>query len=86
MIVKFILLTTICWNFSDSGTQCTQYLDMNIGDATQCREEANEIGNSYKQKIIELGGSMELYQAQCMAIDEEGYNVDHSFNISYTIL
>jgi len=84
-MLKFILLTTICWNFSDVGTQCTQYLDMDIKNAEKCREEANAIGNSYKQKITELGGSMELYQAQCMAIDEQGYNIDYSFDISYTI-
>jgi hypothetical protein len=86
MIIKFILLTTICWNFSDVGTQCTQYLDMEIKNAEKCREEATAIGKSYKKKIIELGGSMEEYRAQCMAIDKDGYNVDHSFNISYTIL
>ena len=26
------------------------------------------------------------YKAHCIAIDSEGYNVDHSFKISYNIL
>ena len=86
MIIKFILLTTICWDFPDVGVQCTQYMDLNVKDAITCENKANAVGKSYKKKIIELGGSMEEYRAQCMAIDKDGYNVDHSFNISYTIL
>ncbi len=86
MILKYILLTTICWSFPDSGTQCSQYMDLNVKNAVLCEKKANAMGKSYKEKILKLGGSMEEYRAQCMAIDKDGYNVDHSFNISYTIL
>ena len=40
MILKFILLGSICWNFHDVGTQCTQYLVDNLSDAHECRKEA----------------------------------------------
>jgi hypothetical protein len=86
MILKFILLGSMCWNFHDVGTQCSQYLVDNIKSATKCREKAIEVGRSYKSKIEELGGFMDDYRVHCMAIDEEGYNVDHSFEISYNIL
>lgn len=86
MIIKFILLGTICWNFQDVGTQCSQYMDMNVPDAATCKERALSVGRKHKAKIEELGGFMDEYRVQCMAIDSEGYNVDHSFNISYTIL
>jgi hypothetical protein len=42
MILKFILLGSMCWNFHDVGTQCTQYLVDNLSDATICRKEAIE--------------------------------------------
>ena len=29
---------------------------------------------------------MDLYEVHCIAIDEDGYNVDESFQISYNIL
>jgi|TARA_R100001126_G_C4876596_1_gene176334 hypothetical protein len=86
MILKFILLGTICWNFPDVGTQCSQYMDMNVSDATTCREMAIEIGKKHKAKVEELGGFLDEYRVQCMAIDSEGYNVDESFDISYNIL
>ena len=86
MIIKFILLGTICWNFQDVGTQCSQYMDMNVPDAATCKERALMTGRKHKAEIEELGGFMDEYRVQCMAIDSEGYNVDHSFNISYNIL
>tara|TARA_R100000734_G_C3209130_1_gene24952 strand:+ start:214 stop:474 length:261 start_codon:yes stop_codon:yes gene_type:complete len=86
MILKFILLSSMCWNFHDVGTQCTQYLVDNLSDAAICRETAVEYGRSNKLKIEELGGFMDYYEVHCIAIDSEGYNVDHSFKISYNIL
>ena len=86
MIIKYILLGSMCWNFHDVGTQCTQYLVDNLANDTKCREKAIELGRSNKQKIEELGGFMDHYNVHCMAIDPEGYNVDKSFEISYNIL
>ena len=86
MILKFILLGSMCWNFPDTGIQCTQYIVDNISDANICEETATEVGRSNKKKIEELGGFMEDYNVHCMAIDSEGYNVDHSFKVSYNIL
>jgi hypothetical protein len=39
-----------------------------------------------KDRIEKKEGSMEHYEAHCIAIDPEGYNIDHSFKISYNIL
>tara|TARA_R100001509_G_scaffold7186_2_gene4164 strand:- start:1821 stop:2081 length:261 start_codon:yes stop_codon:yes gene_type:complete len=86
MILKFILLGSMCWNFHDVGTQCTQYLVDNLSDGSKCRQEALEVGRTKKNKIEELGGFMDYYQVHCIAIDSEGYNVDESFKISYNIL
>ena len=86
MILKFILLGSMCWNFHDVGTQCTQYLADNLSDGSKCRQEALEVGRTKKSKIEELGGFMDYYQVHCIAIDSEGYNVDESFKISYNIL
>jgi len=38
-----------------------------------------------KRQIEEIGGSMADYNVHCIAIDSQGYNVDHSFKISYNI-
>tara|TARA_Y100001973_G_C5194836_1_gene333491 strand:+ start:1330 stop:1590 length:261 start_codon:yes stop_codon:yes gene_type:complete len=86
MIIKFILLGSICWNFHDIGTQCTQYLVDDIKDSQTCREKAINVGRSQKLKIEELGGFMDHYDVHCMAINSEGYDIDHSFTISYNIL
>ena len=86
MIIKFILMGSLCWNFPDVGTQCSQFLDMDVKDAAICRSEAMRIGKKHKAKIEELGGFVEEYKVHCMAIDSEGYNIDHSFEISYNIL
>tara|TARA_R100001015_G_C4603640_1_gene158606 strand:- start:62 stop:247 length:186 start_codon:yes stop_codon:yes gene_type:complete len=61
-------------------------MDMNVPDAVTCKEQAYAIGRKHKDKIEELGGFMDEYRVQCMAIDSEGYNVDHSFDISYNVL
>ena len=76
----------MCWNFSDVGTQCTQYIVDHIENASKCREIALDNGRTNKEKIVELGGFMDHYDAHCMAIDKEGYNIDQSFTISYNIL
>ena len=86
MILKYILLGTLCWNFPDTGTQCSQYLVDDLSDGAICKESALAEGTHNKPKNKELGGSMEEYNVHCMAIDKEGYNVDESFRISYTIL
>mgnify|MGYP001167928337 FL=1 len=86
MILKFILLGSFCWNFHDTGTQCTQYLIDNLPDGLTCKNKALEVGRTNKAKIEELGGIMDLYEVHCMAIEQEGYNVDESFQISYNIL
>ena len=86
MILKYILLGSFCWNFHDTGTQCTQWITDNISDALVCKNKALEVGRTNKAKIEELGGFMEDYNVHCMAIDSEGYNVDHSFKVSYNIL
>ncbi len=77
---------SMCWNFHDVGTQCTQYLVDNLSDGSKCRQEALEVGRAKKSKIEELGGFMDYYQVHCIAIDSEGYNIDESFKISYNIL
>ena len=59
---------------------------MNVKDADTCRQIAREVGLKHKAKVEELGGFLDEYRVQCMAIDSEGYNVDESFNISYNIL
>ena len=86
MILKFILLGNMCWNFADVGTQYTQFIVDDIKNASICREKAVSIGRTNKSKIEELGGFLDDYRVHCMAIDSEGYNVDHSFEISYNIL
>ena len=53
MILKFILLGTICWNFPDVGTQCSQYMDMNVPDAATCKERALMTGRKHKAEIEE---------------------------------
>ena len=47
---------------------------------------ANAIGKAQKRKMLKKEGSLVEYKAHCIAIDSEGYNVDHSFKISYNIL
>jgi len=85
MIIKFILLTTFCFNINDES-KCGQYLRDNLSDASECISMANAMGKVQKRRIKELGGSMAEYRAQCIAINKDGYDIDHSFKISYTIL
>jgi len=86
MLIKFILLTSFCLTYPNGETKCGQYLRDNLSDASECRSMAKAIGTAQKRKIEELGGSMASYDVHCIAIDSEGYNIDHSFKISYNIL
>jgi len=85
MVIKFILLTTFCFNINNE-IKCGQYLRDNLSDASECKYMADAIGKAQKMRIKEIGGSLAEYRAQCIAINHEGYDIDHSFNISYTIL
>ena len=46
---------------------------------------ANAIGKAQKRKMLKKEGSLVEYRAHCIAIDLKGYNIDHSFKISYNI-
>ncbi len=85
MILKFILLTSFCFDINKE-IKCGQYLRDNLSDASECKYMADAIGKAQKRKIKEIGGSLADYKAQCIAINKDGYDIDHSFNISYTIL
>lgn len=86
MILKYILLGSICLHTPDMGTKCTQYVVDGLSDDPGCRSKAKHIGMRVKDQIKEIGGSMEEYRVHCMAIDNQGYNIDHSFKITYNIL
>ena len=85
MIIKFVLLTTFCFHINNE-IKCGQYLRDNLSDASECKSMANAIGKAQKRKMLKKEGSLVEYKAHCIAIDSEGYNVDHSFKISYNIL
>ena len=86
MIIKFILLTSFCLTYSNGETKCGQYLRDDLSDATECRSMAKAIGTAQKRKIEGLGGSMASYSIFCYAIDNQGMDIDQSFEISYNIL
>jgi hypothetical protein len=85
MILKYILLGSVCLNTPDMGTKCTQYIVDDLIDGSGCRSKAKHIGMTMKRQIKEIGGSIEEYKVHCIAIDNQGYNVDHSFKITYNI-
>ena len=85
MIIKFILLTSFCFNINDV-TKCGQYLRDNLSNASECQLMADAIGKAQKRKMLKKEGNLIEYKAQCIAIDSNGYNIDHSFKISYNIL
>ena len=85
MILKFILLTSFCFNINGE-VKCGQYLRDNLSDASECEFMADAIGKAQKRKMLKREGNLVEYRAQCIAIDSNGYNVDHSFKISYNIL
>ena len=86
MILKFILLGSVCLNTPDMGIKCTQYIVDDLIDGSRCRSKAKHIGMTMKDKMLKLGGSIVEYKVHCIAVDKKGYNVDHSFKISYNIL
>ena len=85
MIIKFILLTSFCFN-TNNEVSCGQYLRDNLSNASECELMADAIGKAQKRKMLKREGNLVEYRAQCIAIDSNGYNVDHSFKISYNIL
>ena len=85
MILKYILLGSVCLNTPNIGTNCTQYIVNGLIDGPGCRSKAKHIGMTMKRQIKEIGGSMEEYKVHCIAIDNQGYNIDHSFKITYNI-
>jgi len=86
MILKFILLYSFCLNMPNGDTKCGQSMVNDLSDGPRCRFMAKQIGMHMKHEIKEIGGSMAQYNVHCIAIDKQGYNVDHSFEISYNIL
>ena len=86
MVYKFILLTSFCLTYPGGETKCGQYLRDDLSDATECRSMAKAIGTAQKRKIEGLGGSMASYSVFCYAIDNQGLDIDQTFEISYNIL
>jgi len=86
MILKFILLGSICVSTPESDIKCGQYIKNNLLNASECGFKAKHIGMTMKDKMLKLGGSIVEYKVHCIAVDKKGYNVDHSFKISYNIL
>jgi len=86
MVYKFILLTSFCLTYPSGETKCGQYFRDDLSDATECRSMAKAIGTAQKRKIEGLGGSMASYNIFCYAIDNQGMDIDQSFEISYNIL
>ena len=84
MVIKFILLSMFCFNINGE-VKCGEYMRNNLTDASECELMANAIGKAQKRKMLKREGSLVEYRAQCIAIDSNGYNVDHSFKISYNI-
>ena len=85
MVIKFILLSMFCFDINGE-VKCGEYMRNNLTDATECLSMANAIGRAQKRKMLKKEGNLVEYKAHCIAIDSKGYNVDHSFKISYTIL
>ena len=84
MILKFILLTSFCIDINNE-IKCGQYLRDDLSDKQTCIDMANAIGRAQKSKMVGREGSLVQYDAHCIAINQEGYDIDHSFKISYTI-
>ena len=84
MIIKFILLTSFCFSINNE-IKCGEYLRDNLSDASECKLMADAIGKAQKRKMLKKEGNLVEYRAQCIAIDSNGYNIDHSFKISYNI-
>jgi len=85
-MIKFILLSSFCLNLLNGSTKCGQYVRFDLSDASECRSLAKSIGLTQKHKIEELGGSMASYHISCLAVDNQGLDIDQTFEISYNIL
>jgi hypothetical protein len=75
----------MCLNMPNGTTKCSQHLVDDLSDGPECRSKAKHIGMTMNRQIEEIKGSMDDYRVHCIAIDNQGYNVDHSFKISYNI-
>ena len=53
MVIKFILLTTFCFNINDES-KCGQHLRDNLSDASECKYMADAIGKAQKMRIKEI--------------------------------
>ena len=54
MILKFILLTSFCFNINGE-VKCGQYLEI-ISNASECEYMADAIGKAQKRKMSKKGG------------------------------
>ena len=61
-------------------------IQFDVKDLNTCKHISDASGRSFKERIVKLGGSMTLLEGHCMAIDHDGWNIDESLKISYTIL
>jgi len=84
MILKFILMGSFCFMINGE-TKCSQYIKEPYKDGPECEEKATLIGKALKAQIAKNEGVLTEYSAHCMAISENGYDVDYSFQISYNI-
>jgi hypothetical protein len=85
MILKFILLGSMCYTIEINHI-CREFIKDPLLSDSQCSSAADDIGRASRDKIEEIGGSLLYYEVHCIAIDKQGYNVDHSFKVSYNIL
>ena len=85
-ILKFVMLTSFCFISPNNGERCGQTLHDNIPGASQCKYLANYYGSTLKDEFIKNKASMTSYRAQCLAITQQGLDIDQTFEISYNIL
>ena len=76
---------TVCWTLN-GDEKCAQAIQFDVKDLNTCKHISDASGRSFKERIVKLGGSMTLLEGHCMAIDNDGWNIDESLKISYTIL
>ncbi len=85
-ILKFVMLTSFCFIPHNETERCGQTLHDNLSNASQCRSFANYYGKTLKDEFVKNKASMTSYRAQCLAITQEGLDIDQTFEISYNIL
>jgi|TARA_E500000318_G_C3411418_1_gene153735 hypothetical protein len=87
MIIKFMMLSTFCFITPEMDMEkCGQTLHNYVPDAPQCRSFARSYGRDIKASLADKGASMTHYRAQCLAITNQGLDIDETFEISYNIL